>query len=105
MHRITRLCTHVHTHTHTHTHARTHTHAHTHTHTGPQQLEPTEILPLSSEDGQVRWEERVGALWTRVLHPLGFTPVAVSRLPYLCEGDLHQEVYHLDDAVIVLRKN
>ena len=51
------------------------------------------------------WEEGVGALWTHVLHPLGFTPVAVSRLPYLCEGDLHQEVYHLDDAVIVLRKD
>ena len=43
-------------------------------------------------------------LWTRVLQPLGFSMVALTRLPYLCEGDLHKEVYWLDDAVMVLRK-
>ena len=46
----------------------------------------------------------MGKLWGRVLQPLGFSLVAVARLPYLCEGDLHSEFYWLDDAVLVLRK-
>jgi len=63
------------------------------------------VLPISLKEGEGGWEEGLGALWTHVLCPLGFTPVAVTRLPYLCEGDFHQEFYYLDDAVLVLRKD
>ena len=93
--------THMHTHTHTHTHhSHTCTCTHTHMYTGPQHRDPSEVLAVEGEG----WEEGVCALWTNVLRPLGLTPVAITRLPYLCEGDLHEEFYYLDDAVIVLKK-
>ncbi len=65
------------------------------------QAPPTEVLPLNEGDC---WEEGVGELWEKTLKPLGFELMAVSRLPYLCEGDLNQDYFSLDDAVFVLKK-
>lgn len=39
----------------------------------------------------------------QVFEPAGFDVEKFSRLPYLCEGDLHQSFYLLDDAVFVLK--
>ena len=33
----------------------------------------------------------------------GFELEAVTRLPYLCEGDMYNDYYMLDDAVFVLK--
>ena len=68
---------------------------------GPAQAEPVESLPLTKVEG---WEDGVKTVWESTLKPLGFELVSVSRLPYLCEGDLNQDYYSLDDAVFVLRK-
>ncbi len=68
---------------------------------GMSQSSPSELLPLSEDDS---WEVSVGQLWEGTLKPLGFELVTVSRLPYLCEGDLNQEYYSLDDVIFVLRK-
>jgi hypothetical protein len=64
------------------------------------QSKPSEELPIDSRS----WELGVSSLWVDVLRPLGFTPVAVSRVPYLCEGDMSTDYYSLDDAVLVLRR-
>ncbi|KAM9424052.1 protein-L-histidine N-pros-methyltransferase isoform 2-T2 [Pholidichthys leucotaenia] len=49
------------------------------------------------------WEEQVNNLTNEVFHKVGFEVEAVTRLPYLCEGDLYKEYYVLDDAVFVLK--
>ena len=67
---------------------------------GLLKLPPSESLLILSKT----WEEGVAKLWTKVLRPMGFEPLAVARVPYLCEGDLHVEYYSLDDVVLVLRK-
>ncbi|KAI5103041.1 methyltransferase-like protein 9 isoform X1, partial [Silurus meridionalis] len=49
------------------------------------------------------WEEQVRNLSDIIFHSIGFEVEAVTRLPYLCEGDMHQDYYVLDDAVFVLK--
>lgn len=49
------------------------------------------------------WEEQVKNLSDDLLHNVGFEVEAVTRLPYLCEGDMYQDYYVLDDAVFVLK--
>ncbi|TSK14583.1 Methyltransferase-like protein 9 [Bagarius yarrelli] len=49
------------------------------------------------------WEEQVKNLSDDIFHTVGFEVEAVTRLPYLCEGDMHQDYYVLDDAVFVLK--
>ena len=44
-------------------------------------------------------------LVTEVLHPLGFSLVSLSKLPYLCEGDIHTDCFVLQDVVLVLSKD
>uniref|UniRef100_A0A8C5DID0 Methyltransferase like 9 n=1 Tax=Gouania willdenowi TaxID=441366 RepID=A0A8C5DID0_GOUWI len=48
------------------------------------------------------WEEQVTNLSNGLLR-LGFEVEAVTRLPYLCEGDMYNDYYVLDDAVFVLK--
>lgn len=38
-----------------------------------------------------------------VFRQVGFHVEAVTRLPYLCEGDMYNDYYVLDDAVFVLK--
>lgn len=63
------------------------------------QSEPSEELPINNTS----WETGVSSLWEEVLKPLGYTPLALSRVPYLCEGDMNQDYYALDDAILVLK--
>uniref|UniRef100_A0A3Q3XKA1 Uncharacterized protein n=1 Tax=Mola mola TaxID=94237 RepID=A0A3Q3XKA1_MOLML len=49
------------------------------------------------------WEEQVMELSNEVFPGVGFEVEAVTRLPYLCEGDMYNDYYVLDDAVFVLR--
>ncbi|XP_024141423.1 methyltransferase-like protein 9 isoform X1 [Oryzias melastigma] len=49
------------------------------------------------------WEEQVTDLSHQVFPQVGFEVEAVTRLPYLCEGDMYNDYYVLDDAVFVLK--
>ncbi|KAM9838079.1 protein-L-histidine N-pros-methyltransferase isoform 2-T2 [Aulostomus maculatus] len=49
------------------------------------------------------WEEQVTNLSHEVFQRAGFELEAVTRLPYLCEGDMYNDYYVLDDAVFVLK--
>ncbi|KAK5888307.1 hypothetical protein CesoFtcFv8_016818 [Champsocephalus esox] len=49
------------------------------------------------------WEEQVTNLSSEVFRKAGFEVEAVTRLPYLCEGDMYNDYYILDDAVFVLK--
>lgn len=48
------------------------------------------------------WEEQVNSL-PEVFGKAGFVIEAFTRLPYLCEGDMYNDYYVLDDAVFVLK--
>ena len=89
-------------HSHTYT---THIHilitTHTTQHAGARQAPPTERFPVRGE----RWEEGVSDLVTTVLGPLGFSLLSVSKLPYLCEGDMHHDWFVLQDIILVLTKD
>ncbi len=65
-----------------------------------RQSEPLEELPLDNGC----WEMGVSSLWERVLSPLGYTPLAISRLPYFCEGDMSTDYYMLADCIFILRR-
>lgn len=49
-----------------------------------------------------RFEDQVNSLVHNVLNPAGFRVERWSRVPYLCEGDLAQAYYWLDDVLMVL---
>ncbi|CAI9537270.1 unnamed protein product [Staurois parvus] len=59
---------------------------------------PSEIMQVN---GTV-WEEQVNSL-ADVFEEAGFAVETFTRLPYLCEGDMYNDYYVLDDAVFVLR--
>lgn len=67
---------------------------------GSRKVPPSERLPVRGG----KWEEGVCDLVTEVLHPLGFRLLTLSKLPYLCEGDLHSDCFVLPDAILVLSK-
>ncbi|XP_028845867.1 protein-L-histidine N-pros-methyltransferase isoform X2 [Denticeps clupeoides] len=60
---------------------------------------PKEHLQISGKT----WEEQVTNLTNEVFLRVGFEVEAVTRLPYLCEGDMYKDYYVLDDAVFVLK--
>ena len=66
---------------------------------GSNQNRPTERLDISGKS----WEQQAASFIKNVLLPLGFTLHSFTRLPYLCEGDLVQPFYSLDDAVFVVK--
>ncbi|KAB0384033.1 hypothetical protein FD755_005950 [Muntiacus reevesi] len=59
---------------------------------------PSEILEIKGQN----WEEQVNSL-PEVFRKAGFVIEAFTRLPYLCEGDMYNDYYVLDDAVFVLK--
>ncbi|KAF7406372.1 hypothetical protein HZH68_005741 [Vespula germanica] len=59
---------------------------------------PSEYLPVKGNG----LEGQIAGLVDRVFAPLGLRCLAWSKLPYLCEGDLGQAYYFLDDVVFVL---
>ncbi|XP_015435670.1 PREDICTED: methyltransferase-like protein 9 [Dufourea novaeangliae] len=58
---------------------------------------PSEYLPVKGNG----LEGQIASLVDRVFAPLGLKCLVWSKLPYLCEGDLGQAYYFLDDAVFV----
>nr|XP_006824986.1 PREDICTED: methyltransferase-like protein 9-like [Saccoglossus kowalevskii] len=65
---------------------------------GTNDNKPSEYLPVKGRS----WEEQVQSLIEDVFTSAGFTVLKFTRLPYLCEGDLHDPYYVLNDAVFVL---
>ncbi|OAD55265.1 Methyltransferase-like protein 9, partial [Eufriesea mexicana] len=59
---------------------------------------PSEYLPVKGNG----LEGQIASLVDRVFAPLGLRCLAWSKLPYLCEGDLRQAYYFLDDVIFVL---
>lgn len=68
---------------------------------GPRSMEPEERLAVPS----AAWEPSLVALVENELSPLGLEVQAVTRAPYLCQGDSKRHMYVLDDAVLVCRKS
>ncbi|KAK9876794.1 hypothetical protein WA026_015032 [Henosepilachna vigintioctopunctata] len=66
---------------------------------GSKTHKPEELLPIIGSS----FEEQVDSLVSEVLKPSGFIVESWSRVPYLCEGDLSQSYYWLDDAVFILK--
>lgn len=60
---------------------------------------PKEYLKIQGKT----WEEQVNNLTNEVFRKVGFEVETLTRLPYLCEGDMARDYYLLDDAVFVLR--
>ncbi|XP_031348950.1 methyltransferase-like protein 9 [Photinus pyralis] len=67
--------------------------------TGSSDHKPKEVLPVSGES----FEQQVSSLINDVFTPAGFEVIVWTRVPYLCEGDLRQSYYWLDDAVFLLK--
>lgn len=66
---------------------------------GSPDHKPAEFLPITGET----FEEQIELIINDILEPAGFSVEAWTRLPYLCEGDLVQSYYWLDDAVFILK--
>lgn len=66
---------------------------------GPSGTEPLEVFQVRGST----LEQQAQSLYRDVMVPAGFVLESWTRLPYLCEGDLEQAYYWLDDVVMVLR--
>lgn len=62
---------------------------------------PQEVLQIEG----LTLEEQLDSFVNNVIIPAGFDVISWSRVPYLCEGDLAQSFYWLDDVVFVLKVN
>lgn len=67
--------------------------------TGKRGTKPLEVFRVRGST----LEQQVESLYKDVMVPAGFILESWTRLPYLCEGDLEQAYYWLDDVVMVLR--
>eukprot|EP00927_Polykrikos_kofoidii_P043517 TRINITY_DN37584_c0_g1_i1.p1 TRINITY_DN37584_c0_g1~~TRINITY_DN37584_c0_g1_i1.p1 ORF type:complete len:189 (+),score=20.25 TRINITY_DN37584_c0_g1_i1:61-567(+) len=68
---------------------------------GPRTVPPVERLRLPRNGD---WEESAIQLWEKVLQPAGFELEAISRVPYISQGDPVNAAYVLDDAIFVLSR-
>ncbi|XP_057291142.1 protein-L-histidine N-pros-methyltransferase-like [Hydractinia symbiolongicarpus] len=59
----------------------------------------SEVLPICGKT----IEEQVVSLHDEVFPQAGLEVVKFTRLPYLCEGDLHRDFFVLNDIVFVLK--
>lgn len=66
---------------------------------GGQWQRPKEHVKIKGKT----WEEQVKNLSTELFEKTGYQVEAVTRLPYLCEGDMYNDYYVLDDAVFILK--
>jgi len=60
---------------------------------------PTEFLPINATN----FEGEVNNFIEKVLKPNQWEVISWTRLPYICEGDIKQAFYWLDDAVFVIK--
>jgi len=61
--------------------------------------EPSESLNITDK----YFEGEVTNFVKKVLEPQGFDLIKWTRLPYLCDGDIKQAFYWLDDVVFVVK--
>lgn len=73
--------------------------------TGNQWLKPTEYIAPKPCYCQLEWEQSLEYLIRDVIIPAGLNVHAVSRVPYLSEGNLNQSYYVLEDCLLVLSRN
>jgi len=66
---------------------------------GPRGFDPDEPLPI----GRGSWESQARALVDNVLVPMDLHVEALTRVPYLSEGDRTVPFYALDAVVVVCR--
>ncbi|GFY55751.1 methyltransferase-like protein 9 [Trichonephila inaurata madagascariensis] len=66
---------------------------------GSKYNQPSEKIQIKGR----LFEEQVSSMITTVFIPNGFDVLRWTRLPYLCEGDLDQAFYWLNDALFVLK--
>jgi len=66
----------------------------------PKNHTPIELLPIKGKS----FEEEIFNFIDQVLTPNGWTVIRWTKLPYLCQGDIHQAYYWLKDAVFVIRR-
>ncbi|XP_077594855.1 protein-L-histidine N-pros-methyltransferase isoform X2 [Stigmatopora nigra] len=66
---------------------------------GGEWLRPQEHLIVHGKT----WEEQATVLSQQVFKKAGFEVETLTRLPYLCEGDLYKDYYVLTDVVFVLK--
>ena len=72
---------------------------------GSEQVVPEEALPMDGglcKQGAT-FERSLAVLMREVLLPMGFEIEAWSRVPYISEGDSTQDLYILDDALLLLK--
>ncbi|XP_018324442.1 methyltransferase-like protein 9 [Agrilus planipennis] len=67
--------------------------------TGSLDHTPSEKLPIRGST----FEEQVECIINDVFKPLGFILLTWSKVPYLCEGDLRQSYYWLNDAIFIFK--
>ena len=67
---------------------------------GPSFGPPSERLPICGRTV----EEQIASLHRDVFLPAGLEIIRFTKLPYLCEGDLHNDFFVLIDIVFVLKK-
>jgi len=63
-----------------------------------QSHKPTEPLDIT---GQTLEDQIVSAI--KIVESAGFQLLKWTRVPYLCEGDLNQPIYHLADFVMIFK--
>tara|TARA_B110000208_G_scaffold179351_1_gene228092 strand:- start:1745 stop:2734 length:990 start_codon:yes stop_codon:yes gene_type:complete len=63
---------------------------------GPCKLRPAERLPILARD----FEGAVAEIVRDVLAPAGLAARVVSRVPYLCKGDMTSKYYVISDAIV-----
>ncbi|XP_056636525.1 protein-L-histidine N-pros-methyltransferase isoform X1 [Diorhabda sublineata] len=66
---------------------------------GSADHKPRELIRVNGTN----FEDQVKSFVENVFTPTNFEVESWSRVPYLCEGDLQQSYYWLDDAVFVLK--
>ena len=60
---------------------------------------PSELMKITGDIFEHQLESAV-----KTFEAEGFKLQSWSRIPYLCEGDLAQPLYHLNNALIVMKK-
>ena len=68
-------------------------------HKGSYMVPPSELITVEGST----WEEQITSLVSDVFTPAGYEVEKFTRLPYICEGDMIQDYYVLDDAVFILK--
>ncbi|XP_055953709.1 protein-L-histidine N-pros-methyltransferase-like [Argiope bruennichi] len=66
---------------------------------GSKYNQPTEKIAVKGR----KFEEQAAYLATHLFQENGFQVLRWTRLPYLCEGDLDQAFYWLNDALFVMK--